>query len=383
MKPTFSQRWISPFLWVLGAFGAVIFGTTLFGTILFGATLQAADRIILRDLTVITDKTVVSFDEDGVKLNDGAVLTWDAIEKASIAADKQTAFDELLKSLGGDLYRLRQRLSVGDYAGLAPQAESLYPKFKTRSSETALMVCQATMWSRLATGAREMALAPYLRVFAMLRRAGDPPSLPGNRKPAVDVNTGLSQDLAPIWFHAEAARNALPDALEAVRALGGDRPPAAYIYYAALAITAGEQDKATQTLDALKNPPKPIADLRDVLLVQLEAQSGKPGPACERLQSELGELDRFSKPLALYWLGKIESSDDDAVRRQEGVLRLLRIPALYGEDQPEVASAALYQSMQALQAANNRQGAEALRRELTTSYPATHHAGLAQELSGK
>jgi hypothetical protein len=140
--------------------------------VLFGTAAPAcADRIVLRNLTVISDKTVAAFDEDGVRLAGGGVVTWDEIERATVAADKQAAFDAMLAELGTHLYRIRQRLTVGDYEGLLSHAEAVYPRYRTRRSETAYMVCQAVMWGRLAARRREEAVEPYWRCYELLRRA--------------------------------------------------------------------------------------------------------------------------------------------------------------------------------------------------------------------
>ena len=69
-----------------------------------------------------------------------------------MATEQQARFDQLLTELGGDLYRVRQRLAVGDWAGLLPHAEALEGRYAGRRSETAYMVFQALMWSRLAVG---------------------------------------------------------------------------------------------------------------------------------------------------------------------------------------------------------------------------------------
>ncbi|MGE3780993.1 MAG: hypothetical protein AB7F89_27640, partial [Pirellulaceae bacterium] len=45
---------------------------------------EGADRIVLRNLTVISDRTVASLDVDGVRLDNGSLLTWDEIEKATV-----------------------------------------------------------------------------------------------------------------------------------------------------------------------------------------------------------------------------------------------------------------------------------------------------------
>src|SRR5262245_20671784 len=93
----------------------------------------AADRIILRNLDIISDRTIKSFDVDGVVLDNETTLGWDEIEKATLG-EKQAEFDALLSDVGGDLYRLRQRLNVGDYAGLATHAEALWPRYQERRS---------------------------------------------------------------------------------------------------------------------------------------------------------------------------------------------------------------------------------------------------------
>ena len=129
--------------------------------ILAPVSLLRADRIILRNLDIISDKTVDRFDEDGVRLDDGTVISWDRIEKGRVAESKQEAFDAMLADLGSDLYRIRQRMSISDYRGLLPHAETLFSRYKARPSDTAYMVFQALMWSRLAIGQREAALEPY------------------------------------------------------------------------------------------------------------------------------------------------------------------------------------------------------------------------------
>ena len=98
-----------------------------------GPRASAADQIVLRDLTIISDRKVTAFDVDGIQLDDGKSLTWDQVEKASIG-EQQAEFDALLKQLGNDLYRLRRRLTDGDYEGLLPHAEALYPRYVGRTS---------------------------------------------------------------------------------------------------------------------------------------------------------------------------------------------------------------------------------------------------------
>ncbi|HRX81289.1 MAG TPA: hypothetical protein P5307_19605, partial [Pirellulaceae bacterium] len=226
-------------------------------------TVNGADRIILRNLKIITDKTVTSFDEDGVRLNTTQVLGWDEIEKAKIAPDQQAAFDAMLAELGDPLYRIHQRLSVGDYEGLLPHAEAIQGRFVSRTSDTAYTVLQALMWGRLAVGQREAALAPYLQCYDILRRRGKPEiRLPGERQMVFDARTALSPDLTAVWFDATAAKAEMPKVYEVIRGMK-DRPEGVFIYYASLASTAGDDETAGKVLRAVKSTEPPISELRD------------------------------------------------------------------------------------------------------------------------
>lgn len=117
-----------------------------------------ADRLILRDLSFLSDITVIGFDEEGVKVTDNSLVPWHEIELGTVSPDKQADFDRLRKELGDPLFRIHQRLKVGDYAGANEPAEAIFDRYKNRDSKVAYMVCQATMWGRLAEGEREAAL---------------------------------------------------------------------------------------------------------------------------------------------------------------------------------------------------------------------------------
>lgn len=337
----------------------------------------AADRLILRNLQIITDQTVTSVDEDGVRLSDGRALAWDTIERGKLAdAAQQAEFDRLLADLGDHLYRIRQRLETGDYAGLSPHAEAVYPRYADRRSVTAYMVCQATMWSRLAAGKREAAVDPYLRAFELLRAAGDRAvPLPGNRRLQRDPETALSGELAPIWFDAEAARAALPGVLAAAGKMKSPRPEGIRVYYASLALAAGETEAAERVLSGMPNEPASLAALRDLALTQRELQDQGPGPATARLAESLPELPEAARSAALYWLGKAALVAPAETERRQGVLKLLHLPALYGSQQPELAAAALFDAQAELTRLGDKQAAAKVRQELTTRYRQTRHAG--------
>ncbi len=352
-------------------------GLLLLGGFLCSSPSPAADRLVLRNLDVIADRTVTRFDEDGVELDNQRVLGWDEIERGRVSAEQQPAFDRLLKELGEDLYRIRQRLSVGDLAALAPQAESLYPRYAGRSSPTAYMICQSLMWARLAQGQREASVEPYLRCFEYLR--GTPSgklALPGERRLACDFQTGISPDLLPIWFDASAAKAVLPGVLKTVGEMRQPRPEGTRIYYATLAIAAGEVEAGLRVLGGIQSQQKALEELRQIVLTQAEVATGRVGPAAQGLIAALDRMEANNRPLALYWLGMAHAKSADPLLRQTAQLRLLQLPALYEKQHPDLAAAGLYQTLQTFLAAGESVQAAAIRRELLDRYGRTYHAGL-------
>jgi hypothetical protein len=338
---------------------------------------SGADRIVLRNLEILTDRTVKAFDEDGIQLDDGRLLTWDVIEKAKVAS-RQAEFDQMLNELGTHLYRIRQRLKVGDYRGLVTHANALFARYAGRQSDTAYMVCQALMWGRIAAGQREAALEPYLRCFAWHRRCqaeGRPVPLPGERRLQLDLEQGLTSELPPVWFDGAAAKKALPGVTAAIAALDSPRPPGIYTYLASLALAADQPDVAAQAVKNLQG----MQTMQAILAAQAEVMKSQSGSGVQLLRERISELDAEMQPLALYWLGRARLVDSDRRVRDEGLLDLLKIVAVFGEDQPELAAAGLYEAMQVLARDGDSKGSIAVRRELLDRYGQTWHAALARK----
>ncbi len=355
---------------------SVFFAMGVFVAVLFSATSSAqGDRIVLRNLNVISDKTVADFDEDGVRFAEGGAVTWDEIERGSVASDKQAAFDKMLGELGAHLYRIRQRLTVEDYLGLLPHAEAVYPRYRQRRSETAYMVCQATMWGRVAARRREEAVEPYLRCYELLRLAKDNSlNLPGERRLQLDLATGLSPELLPVWFNGDAAKAALADVFQVVSQLSKPLPEAARVYYGTLSLAAGDEAKAVSVLRGFTPTAPVIQQLRDAALAQREVLAGESAGAITHLENNLDSFSPLARPVALYWIGRAKLPSSDERTRQEGMLQLLRIAAVYGDQQPELAAAGLYHTLETMTQNNAAAQAVAVRKELLERYGQTYYA---------
>jgi hypothetical protein len=344
---------------------------------------SAADRIILRNLQVLTDRTVASFDLDGIVLDNGAVLGWDEIENATVGS-RQAEFDAQLQDVGVHLYRVRQRLSVGDYSGLRPHAETLFPQYAGRTSASAYMVCQAYMWALLADGQREAALEPYLWCVAYLgekQRAGQPVSLPGPRRLKWDPGLGLSDELIPVWFDREAARRVLPQVGTAIGRMPRPWPLGVRIYYASLALAAGESERARTAIEGTNGDAPLSGSWAAILQAQQELENGESGEALRQLRAQVAEISGTARPVALYWLGRSLVSSQDIAQRRDGMLLLLRIPAVYRETHRELAAASLYHTMQALSEVEDAAGSVAVRNRLLDQYAGTYFAARVEQES--
>ncbi len=336
---------------------------------------RAADRIVLRNTKIISDRSVVAFDPDGVRLSGrpAMVLGWDEIEQARLDnAQEQARFQTLLKQVGDPLYRIRLRLKTGDYRDIAPLAEGLMPVYRTRRSNTAYVVFQGLFWSRLALNRRAEALAPYIYAVECLRSDSDHAiPLPGDRQPRVNLATGLSPDLPPVWFDSESAKRALPEVMEALKTVKEPALPGLVLSAASLALEAGETAEADRLMARVaSSPTRAIQDLLLVLRARRTLSDADPAPALELLGKASRDPEFSQRPVALYWLGLARSRADDPDQRRLGVLDLLTLPAAYGDDQPELAAAGLYQGWKTLEALNDPESA-VLRTQLSRQYAST------------
>ena len=167
---------------------------------------------------------------------------------------------------------------------------------------------------------------------------------------------------------------------QAIRSLAQPRPDGVYIYYATLAVAAGETAEAERVLALLNRPQEPLATWRDIVLAQQELAGDSPGAAIERLRSRGDALPELCRPVAVLLIGlaDVRSSDGNVCR--EGLLNLLTLPAAYGKEQPELAAAGLYHAAAWLDKLKDAAGAAAVRRELASRYAGTYfEAGLRGE----
>jgi hypothetical protein len=196
------------------------------------------------------------------------------------------------------------------------------------------------------------------------------------------METGLSPELLPVWFDADAAKRVLDEVFQAAAQLSKPLPEATRIYYGTLALTAGDEQKAMAVLRGFTPASPVMLQLRDAALAQQEALAGQFGAAVANVESNLEAYSPLAKPVALYWIGRARLASADQRTRQEGMLQLLRIAAVYGDQHPELAAAGLFYTMEALNQANAAAQGVAVRKELLERYGQTYFAAQAKEQTG-
>lgn len=335
-----------------------------------------ADYLVLRDLTLINNVTVTAFDEDGVRITNRGTITWDEIQEGSVRPELQADFDRLQQELGVPLFRIRQRLAVGDYAGLRQPADAVFPRYKDRESLQAYIVCQATMWGRLATGDPESAVEPYLYCLRYLRsHRDDANKLPGERRLAYDRQTGLTDDFLPIFFEKEKAAGALPQATAAASLLGGQTPDGVYVYLSALALAAHDFAEADAWRQRIRSGNPTLKEWPQLLAVQGQIQNNAHSLALSHLtHDQVHHLRAWNQPIGWYLAGVAAVHSDDQSLVERGLLDLLHVPALYGSTHAELAAAALEAAHAALLRIDQPERAAEIRRQLMLYYGGTWHA---------
>lgn len=314
-------------------------------------------------------------------MTDRGLVPWDEIEQATLEDEaRQAEFNRLLQELGTPLFRIRQRLGVGDFAGAAEPAEAVYPRYRDRQGPTAYMVVQAAMWGRLASGNRESALEAYLACFRHLRR--NPKSaetLPGNRVLEFDPKTGFCDDLEPIFFDREAAQKALPGTRRIAQVMGSPIPPGVLIYFASLAQTAQDWEAADRVILAIPTADNPEGEWRVMLELQRLLAEEKYGQIIERLAGKVEGLPAKVRPIGYYYLGQAKAASDTPSVVRDGVVDLLHIPALAsGGRYRQLSAAALFEAGRAFDRLKETEPQAAVQRELLQQYGETYHAALLQ-----
>ncbi len=356
--------------------------------------------IVLRDLTVIREQTIVDFDARAIQLSSGNELSWDQVLSAVVSPERQAKFDGYKTNIGLPLFRMKYRASQRDWSGIGELAEPLYKTLKASGlsiegdPSTCYLICVATMQARIHAQDFAGAVLPFLQA-AKIQRAHAAPGVENTLDretvfqllPTADVESMLSSEILPIWFNEDQSKQAFETLANSFVPTSSSTETGAIVYLASLAIEAKRLELARELMALLENPDELTKPWQIVLQAQLEIATGHPNKAAELIAVESLKLSQATQAIGYYLKAAacfapvdpashvpvVELNDDVA---NQAVLDLLKIPAVFGQQYPALAAAAIYQAANIVSTQGQASECDILRQELMLRYPNSYHARL-------
>ena len=329
-------------------------------------------NIILRDLSLIEGREITSFDFQSIKLDDNTQLGWDQVFRATVQPERQAEFDKNIKELGLPLFRLRQRIAIGDWNRLNEIADRLMVRYSGVDSPTGKTVCIATMKGRLETRSRAAAVLPFLMACAKSAELS-PQTLEAIGITNAELQSGISNQILPVWFDLRAVEKQKDAIVAYSQEPGVTLPPGGNIYLASFCIALEQWDQAKQYLDQIDSNAD-TQPWKQLLLAEVKhRQNGATG----------GISGHRVKPETLpaivavgqFWEAE-NSARDTAADPAAKILNYLKVSALWGEQFPTLSSASLYRAILLAKSSNMTGEAETLAAELLRSHRNSYHERL-------
>ncbi len=336
-----------------------------FGLLL--SQLASADTVERRGSEPKLEGEVKQIDDAGVLIvsRTGAehLVTWDRVR--SVEKDPPDPKVEQLRERATNLWRARSRLERGDAALAELLFERLFPDYRGKTHETALIVAEGLLRCRLARGANEGAVIPALEV-ARLRHKGVRTIAYSSLPPVFDDATLLSPVLPPVWAGTSGLATLERD-LQAYDDSVGDPPVSA--------IAAWYRAAVRRQLGLPEEPPSKLAtDHVGVSLLQALVDTGagesKAREAARAaIERRMPELPTWAQAWARFALGRSLLMESGVGRQQAGMVDLAYLPASFRQEQPYLCAVALQTMAEALERTGDVEGAAAMRAELTQLFP--------------
>ena len=336
--------------------------------------LKSQDKIVLRDLSLITDAKMKRFDVNGIELDDGRKLFWDQVFSGTVKADQQTRFDRFIKSPGETLFQIKTRLKNKSFE-LLDRPVQLCSVIETELSDENLILLETARFHlSLKSNKREMAIESVIKIALMERRnASTRNRVPAKSRVQFEPEHVLCSELLPVFFDKEEA-NQVRLNIESMAAEPDQLPMCAVIYWNGL--NSSHQGKfpnewLTKQID---HENKTFLDW--MRLFQLVNNTDATDDLARFIENHATNWPDSLKVVSNFHLGckNLGSGESSAVI--DGQLRLLNIAAEFGGRYPEISAASLYKVIQSRGQNGIDPGVESLQKELLVRYPNTHFGSL-------
>jgi hypothetical protein len=292
-------------------------------------------------------------------------VTWDRVRSIAREASGPDIQVEQRREAAENLWRARSRLERGDAALAEPLFERLFPEYRGRTHETALIVAEGLLRCRLARGAHDAATIPALEAMR-LRRKKVTTIAYSMLPPVIDEATGLCTGLPPYWANTPGLAR-LESELKSYDA-GGDTTIAALasLYRAALRQQLGLPEESRADI---------AADQPGVALMKLLVDAGSPETAVRdaaraTLEKRLPELPIWAQAWARFAIGTSLLAESGTGQHHSGLVNLAWLPASFQKEQPYLTALALAVMTQAFSQMGEAEASATLQSELQRLYPA-------------
>lgn len=292
----------------------------------------SAQVIVLRDLSRVQGVGVKNVNDEALTLADDRQLSWDRILQADVGSVWQQDVDDRVAQIGLPLFRLKQRLRVGDFAAALEIAEPAYRGDRPfAGSDANFLVCRAVMQRRIEAGRFAEAVEPMFRAVMLQDQCRQETldSFPHLLFDSNALKTEICEQLLPIWPDVKATKTqlvSLANSADVSKLI--KTHPAAAIYLATMAAQTGQSQQLARWEADLE-----IEELRPWRLLI------KPDFAKTYYSRMLPGAAGSLRVVAMYqWATDRASGESNANRR---VLALLNIVANYQQRFPQAAALAL------------------------------------------
>jgi len=340
------------------------------GLVVSWPALPAAAGIIHRrgDLGPI-EAPIISMDDAGVVVRTpgGASQTvaWDVVRDIEPDVPDLNLPERLARA--AEMWRARARLQRNDAALAEPLFERLFERYRGKTGESALIVAEGLLRCRLARGAHDAAVIPFLEM-ARMRRAGAATDRYAALTPVYDDTWSLCPQLAPVWAGA-AGLDKLQRDLESFDAQGDAVVAAVAALYARAARAQASGPVALADAPPPELPHHEGAAFLASLLDVMSADSARRSAARGRLAGQLPSLPPWAEAWARHVIGLSLLAESGIELKRRGMVSLAHVPARFGASQPYLAALASLRLADALSASGRLEEAAAIRADARRRFP--------------
>ena len=291
----------------------------------------------------------------------------------------QKSIEEFIQTVGLPLIRIRKRLEIQDWQGLADAVDQLYrdqldTPVSRQNARRLFWINLAQFQNKLKLSQRSLSLIPLMKASEIWRSHPHvTDDLSNTLISKQNLKQGFHESLLPIWFNLKNAS----DVAETLVANSTDRKlmtDGELIYRISLFATSGHPQNCEKCLSELQQRSSVLAQN---WLPLMKFMSSKDSNKIRILESELKNVTNIRLAIARFLLARQLSSESKATDRH--VLSLLSIAANQGRQYPGFAAASLFLASEISQMNGHKEEAQTMRSELSRKFGYTYHGSIVSQ----